>query len=150
MMPIRNRIIILAILVGSATILLARRDETLEQLMARAESARLEERPALYTEIAQREVDSAGQFYQAGKPEEARTAVGNVVTFSDKARDAAIRSGKRVKDTEIAMRKMAARLRDIRRTLAFEDQAPVDEAANRLEQMRTELLSHMFGKKGGK
>jgi hypothetical protein len=149
-MTMRNRIIILAILVGSATTLLARRDETIEQLMERAESARLEDRPAIYEEIAQREVDSAGQLYQAGKPEEARTVVGNVVTFSDKARDAAIRSGKRVKDTEIAMRKMAARLRDIRRTLAFEDQAPVDEAANRLEQMRTELLSHMFGKKGGK
>jgi hypothetical protein len=149
-MTMRNRILIVTILLSAATTLLARRDETIEQLTARAESARLEERPALYVEIAQRELDSAGQFYQAGKPEEARTAVGNVVTFSDKARDAAIRSGKKLKDTEIALRKMTARLRDIKRTLAFEDQAPVDEAVKRLEQMRTELLSFMFGKKGEK
>ena len=149
-MTMRNRILIVTILLSAATTLLARRDETIEQLTARAESARLEERPALYVEIAQRELDSAGQFCQAGKPEEARTAVGNVVTFSDKARDAAIHSGKKLKDTEIALRKMTARLRDIRRTLAFEDQAPVDEAVKRLEQMRTELLSFMFGKKGEK
>jgi hypothetical protein len=73
-----------------------------------------------------------------------------VVAYSDKARDASIRTGKRLKDTEIAMRKMAARLRDIKRSLAFEDQAPVATAVDRLEQMRTELLSHMFGKKDNK
>jgi hypothetical protein len=149
-MTMRIGSIVLAILLAAAAAAPARNSETLEQLIARAETARIEDRPALCTEIAQREVDSAGQLYQAGKPEEARAAVENVVTYSDKARDAAIRTGKRIKDTEIAMRKMAARLRDIKRNLAFEDQAPVGAAADRLEQMRTELLSHMFGKKADK
>jgi hypothetical protein len=138
------------ILFAAVTAAPARKNESLEQLIARVESARIEDRPALCTEIAQRELDSAGQLYQAGKPEEARVAVENVVKYSDEARDASIRTGKRLKDTEIAMRKMAARLRDIRRNLAFEDQAPVAAAADRLEQMRTELLSHMFGKKENK
>jgi hypothetical protein len=138
------------ILFAAVTAAPVRKNESLEQLIARVESARIEDRPALCTEIAQRELDSAGQLYQAGKPEEARVAVENVVKYSDEARDASIRTGKRLKDTEIAMRKMAARLRDIRRNLAFEDQAPVAAAADRLEQMRTELLSHMFGKKENK
>ena len=51
-----------------------------------------------------------------------------------------------LKPTEIALRKMAARLRTIRRTLALEDQKPVEDAANRLEALRTDLLSRMFDK----
>jgi hypothetical protein len=140
----------LVIVLATMAAALARNSESLEQLITREQSARIEDCPALCTEIARRELDSAGQLYQAGNPEEARVAVENVVKYSDKARDASIRTGKRLKDTEIAMRKMAARLRDIKRNLAFEDQAPVSAAIDRLEQMRTELLSHMFGKKESK
>ena len=42
---------------------------------------------------------------------------------------------------------MAEKLRDLKRGLAYEDQAPVQAAADKLEQMRTELLGRMFGKK---
>ena len=42
---------------------------------------------------------------------------------------------------------MAEKLRNIKRTLAFEDQAPVQGAIDRLEQMRTDLFERMFGKK---
>jgi len=52
-----------------------------------------------------------------------------------------------LKDTEIALRKMSQRLRDLKRGLPYEDQGPVQGAADRLEQMRTELLGRMFGKK---
>jgi hypothetical protein len=126
----RNSVIMLTILLATSMAGFARKDESLEQLIARAESARLEDRPAICTEIAQRQVESAGQLYTAGKVDEARAAVEDVVKYSDKASDAAARTGKKLKDTEIALRKMAA--------------------ADRLEQMRTELLSHMFGKKGDK
>jgi hypothetical protein len=69
-----------------------------------------------------------------------------VATYSEKAHDAAIQSGKKLKNTEIDFRKMSAKLRDIKRTLNFDDQAPVQAAADRLESLRTDLLSHMFGK----
>ncbi len=48
------------------------------------------------------------------------------------------------------LRKMAAKLRDIKRTLVFEDQAPVQATVDHLEQVRTELLARMFGKKEDK
>jgi len=114
--------------------------------MVRADSARVEDRPALCVEVAERQLKSADELYTAGKPDEARTAVKDVVSYSEKAHDAAIESGKKVKNTEIAFRKMAAKLRDIKRSLNFDDQAPVQAAADRLESLRTELLSHMFGK----
>ena len=135
-----------AALLAASLPVLAYKTETLQQLMARAESARIEDRPALCIEIAERQLKSADELYSAGKADEARTALQDVVAYSEKAHDAAIQSGKRIKNTEIALRKMAAKLRDINRSLNFDDQAPAQAAADRLESLRTELLSHMFGK----
>ena len=146
----RLRITILAMLLASSLVVFAHKEETLAELITRAESSKLEDRPHLYTEIARRQVKAADELYSAGKPEEARTAVHDVVEYSDKASDAATSSGKKLKDTEIAVRKMVARLRDIKRTVAFEDQAPIQEAVDHLEQVRTQLLSQMFGKKDNK
>ena len=124
----------------------AKKEETLEQLKTRAESANLEERASVCVEIAERQLTNADKLYTEGNAERARAAVNDVVTYTEKARDAATQSGKRLKPTEIAVRKMAHRLSDIRRTLNFEDQPPVQEAIEHLEKIRTELLGKMFGK----
>ncbi len=71
----------------------------------------------------------------------------DVVTYSEKAHDAAIQSGKKLKNTEIAVRKMAAKLRDIKRSLDFRRSGARASRRDRLESLRTELLSHMFGKR---
>jgi polyhydroxyalkanoate synthesis regulator phasin len=142
----RLQITIAAVLLATSFLALAYRQETLQELIARADSARVEDQPALYVDIAERQLKSADDLYTAGKVEEARAAVQDVVTYSEKAHDAAIQSGKKLKNTEIAFRKMAAKLRDIKRSLNFDDQPPVEAAADRLENLRTELLSHMFGK----
>jgi soluble cytochrome b562 len=142
----RPQITIAAILLATSFFAFASKQETLQQLIDRAESAKVEDRPALCVEIAERQLKSADELYTAGKVDDARTAVRDVVTYSEKAHDAAIGSGKRVKNTEIDFRKMAAKLRDIKRSLNFDDQAPVQAAADRLESLRTDLLSHMFGK----
>ena len=146
----RFRITTTAILLATSFVAFASKPETLQQLIARAESAKLEDRPALYVEIADRQLTSADGLYTAGKVDDARSAVSDVVTYSEKAHDSAIQSGKRLKSTEITFRRMAAKLRDIKRSLNFDDQAPVQAAADRLESLRTDLLSHMFGKGKGK
>jgi hypothetical protein len=143
----RRHAIIFAVLLSTTPATFAWKETDVEQLKGRAQSARLEELPSLCTQIARKQADSADNLYKAGKVGEARAAVEDVVSYSDKARDAAIRSGKKVKDTEIAVRKMAEKLRNLKRTLAFEDQAPVQSAIDRLEQMRTDLFDRMFGKK---
>ena len=122
-------------------------DETpVAELHKRAESAPMGERPALYIDIAERQLKAADDLYNTGKVDEARDAVQDVVACSEKAHDAAIQSGKRLKPTEIALRKMSIKLRDIKRTLNFEDQPPVQTAAERLQSLSDDLLSHMFGK----
>jgi hypothetical protein len=128
----------------------AAKDESVDQLIARAESARPEDRPALYLEIAHLKVESADKLYNAGNSEAGNAVLQDVLSYSKKATDASIDTGKRLKGTEIALRKMAEKLRDLKRTVAFEDQSPIQQTIDQLEQMRTDLLSAMFGKKKAK
>jgi hypothetical protein len=143
----RRSVIVVAVLLSITAATFAWKETEVQQLKGRVESARVEELPSLCTQIARKQAESADDFYKEGKIDEAQSAVDDVVNYSDKARDAAIRSGKKVKDTEIAVRKLAEKLRSLKRTLAFEDQGPVQSAIDRLEQMRTDLFERMFGKK---
>lgn len=123
-----------------------RKELTLEELKARAETAKPDERATLCVQIAERQVENADKFYTEGKLEDAQAAIRDVVGYSQKAVDAASQTGHKLKNTEIALRKMAHRLNDIKRTLAFENQATVQDAAETLEKFRTEVLNRMFGK----
>ena len=124
----------------------AAKDATVAELKARLESARAEDRPGLCMQIARDQLRSADTLYKVGKVAEAAAAVDDVVTYSEKARDAATQTRKHLKNVEIDVRKMAEKLRDIKRTLAFEDQLPVERAIRRLEDVRTALLQEMFTK----
>jgi hypothetical protein len=137
---------VLTVLLATSLAAFAYKEETLQELIARAEAAHVEDRPALYIEIAWRQLKSAGELYRSGKTDDARQALNDVVTYSQKAHDASAQTGKKLKNTEIALRKMAAKLRDIKTTLNFDDQAPVQAAADHLEDMRTDLMSRIWGK----
>lgn len=145
----RTRFPILMFLLVAAVAVLAftGKNETVEQLIARAEIVRPEDRPALYTEIARRKAEAADKFYNDGNADAGKSALQDVLTYSQKATDSSIATGKRQKDTEITLRKMATKFRDVKRTVAFEDQAPIQQAMDALEKMRTDLLAAMFGKK---
>ena len=156
MMRIRVAILTLQVAVALATFggaalpAFAAKDENLDQLIARAETARPEDRPALCVEIARQKADIADKFYHDGNAEAGTATLREVVTFSKKATDASIETGKKLKNTEIALRKMVEKFRDVKRTVAFEDQAPIQQTMDELEKMRTDLLSTMFGKKKAK
>jgi hypothetical protein len=122
----------------------AAKEEAVDVLKSRFESARLEDRADLGMRIAQHQLRNADSLYGEGRAEPAVAAVDDIVTYSVKARDAAIQSNKRLKNVEIDVRKIADKLRDIKRTLAFEDQPAVEQAIRRLEDVRTTLLKVMF------
>jgi hypothetical protein len=130
----------LATAYGTAT------DDTVAGLKARFESVHPEDRPDLGMRIAQQQLRNADKLYGEGNVDQARAAVDDIVTYSEKARDAAIQTKKHLKNVEIDVRKMAEKLRDIKRTLAFDDQPPVEQAVRRLEDVRTTLLKEMFAR----
>ena len=122
-------------------------EETLDSLKARLQNASPESRPELCIRIARYQLHNADQLYTEGHVDEARAAVDEIAAYAEQARDAAVQTGKHLKAIEIDARKISERLRDLKRTLAFEDQPSVDQAIRRLEDVRTALLKEMFAKK---
>jgi hypothetical protein len=141
-----RRLTISIFLIACSLTLCAAKDETVDELKARFESARPEDRPELAIRIAQHQLRNADKLYGEGNIEQGRVAVDDIVTYSEKARGAATETKKHLKNIEIDARKMAEKLRDIKRTLAFEDQPPIEQAIRRLEDIRTALLQEMFAK----
>lgn len=125
-------------------------DPTLEELKGRVVNASVVDRPPLCIHIAERQLDAANKSYDAGDIEKAQAALNDVVAFSELARDYAIQSHKHEKQSEIAIRKMARKLANLKHTVSREDQDPVQQTIDRLERIRDDLMAAMFPKGGKK
>jgi hypothetical protein len=91
------------------------------------------------------------KLYAAEENEKARASLSDVVAFSELARDYSIQSRKHQKQTEISVRTMVRKLGDIKHTVPHDEQPEVQNAIERLERVRDDLLLAMFPKgKGGK
>jgi predicted MarR family transcription regulator len=121
--------------------------ETTAELKARADTAHGGERAALSMEYAHRQLEEANNLYNQGDVEKAEAAVQEVLAYAQQAATAATTSGKRLKQTEIDLRKLEHRLRDIGQSLNIDDRPPVEKGVQQLEQIRASLLAKMFGEK---
>ncbi len=137
-------LLLLALAVGTAAL---GAEETTEELIARASVARADQQPDLYMEVAQRELRAATDANKADKDSEFLAAVEQIVKYSDIAHAAAIHSGKHLKNTEIKIREIVLRLRDVKLNVDVDEQPPVQSAIDQMEGFRTELLNGMFGTK---
>lgn len=125
-----------------------KKPETIDALKARAEHARPQDQVRLFMEIAQRQLDEARKNYADGDSAQGKAAIDDVATYTEKAANAAVSTGKHLKQTEIDIRKLSKKLEDIRRSVSLEDRPPLEAAAQRLEKVDSQLLDHMFkGKK---
>ena len=121
--------------------------ETTAELKARADAAHGGERASLSMEYAHRQLEEANNLYTQGDVEKAEATVQEVLTYAQQAATAATTSGKRLKQTEIDLRKLEHRLHDIGASLAIDDRPPVEKGVQQLEQIRANLLARMFGEK---
>ena len=135
----------LAVLLLSAFAAARSAEEPLDALKARAENARPSEQAHLFATIARREVNEADRFYTEGDITNATQAVDDVVRYAARATEAARKSGKHLKDTEILLRETARRLSDVGKTLNFDDRPHVEAAVKQVEKLRQQLLDQMFG-----
>lgn len=129
------------------TVLVQAEVQTATTLKARADAAQGGERANLCLEYAHQELEGANALYTQGDVDKAEAAILEVVEYAHKAADAASTSGKRLKQTEIELRKIEHRMRDIGQSLNIDDRPPVDKAVQELEQLRADLLARMFGEK---
>ena len=138
---------VLILVAASCSVCSARQQESLEQLMAKADAASSGQQADLCMEVADRELKLTTEAYKASKAEEGRASLQQIVKYSDKAHSAAIQSGKRLKHTEIKMRQIAGHLRDLKFNVDVDDQPIVQAVVDKLEEFRTEMLKSMFGSK---
>lgn len=139
-------LILIFVLIGGLTSFAAK-EESLEQLIARADAARPDQQPDLYMQVADRLLKSASESYKDSRRDQFHSEVQGMVKYCDSAHSAALHSNKHVKRTEIKIRQIATRLRDIKLNLEVDDQQQIQTAIDRLEGFRTELLHSMFGSK---
>jgi hypothetical protein len=139
----------LSVLVVSSTVTGAEQP-TIEELKARVANAGAVDRPPLCIHISERQLDSADRFFVAGDSEQAKAALADVVAYAELARDSAIQSHKHEKQSEIAIRKMARKLADLKHMVSHEDQEQVQNTVDRLQRIRDDLLLAMFPKGGKK
>jgi hypothetical protein len=131
-------------LLAGCVALVALREDSVEDLKQRVDSTSVGERPALCIQIAERQLDEANRLYEAGDSAKAQSALGDVAGFAEQARDYSIRAHKREKQTEIAVRKMTRKLMNLKHAVSREDQQQIQEAIDRLERVRDDLLAAMF------
>lgn len=138
---------ILMFVLSAGLFCFAKQQETLPQLMARADAATSGQQADLCMEVAEREVKLVIEAYKANKSDEVKDSLDQIVKYADKGHSAAIQSGKRMKHTEIKLRQVALHLRDLKFNVDVDDQPLVQAAVDKLEDFRTEILKNMFGSK---
>jgi hypothetical protein len=139
--------IILFFLLSASISGFAREQDSLQQLMAKADAASAKQQPDLCMEVAEREAKVASDAYKDNKSDEGRESLQQIVKYADKGHSSALQSGKRLKHTEIKLRQIAGRLRDLKSNVDVDDQPLVQAAVDKLEDFRTEILNSMFGSK---
>ena len=133
-------LVLLAVAVASS----GKREETLEQLIARADAARPDQQPDLYVEIAERQMKSLLDASHDERWAEFRVTLQDVIKYCDRAQVTAIQSKKKVKRTEIKIRQISVRLRNMKFDVDADDQPSVQAAVDKLEHYRAELFRSMF------
>jgi hypothetical protein len=137
----------LALLLGASLVAgAARKEASVAELKAQVSGAGIGERPKLCLQIAELQLADADKLFAAGDSEKAYGDLADVVSFSEQARDYSIQARKHEKQSEIAVRKLARKLVDLKRAVTLPDQKPVQDAINRLERVRDDLLFAMFPK----
>ncbi len=116
-------------------------------LKQKAEAASGGARVRLFIDLARQELDLADQGFTAGAADRAQQRVQDALGAVEQASDAALHSGKRLKETEIDLRKLQHRCDEIAHSVDFQDRPPLVAAVKKLEQLRQKLLDRMFSKK---
>jgi hypothetical protein len=117
---------------------------------AEAQAAREGHRAKLFVDLAHQEMEAADKAFTDGNVDLGQKLAADAGNDADEAGKTALESGKRLKDTEIDLRKLQTRTRDIGRSLAFDDRPPLTKIVERIEALREAILSRMFGGKKGK
>ncbi|HZD33465.1 MAG TPA: hypothetical protein VE779_17605 [Candidatus Angelobacter sp.] len=137
--------LVLAVVMGGIAACAAQ--QPAPDLKAKADAAQGSDKINLSLEYAHRELEYSNKLYTDGDVEKAEAAIAETMTYAKQAAAASSTTNKRLKQTEIDLRKLEHRMRDIGQSLSVDDRPPVEKSVQELEQLRSSLLAKMFGEK---
>jgi hypothetical protein len=117
-----------------------------EELQRKIDSAHGGKKAEFLMQLAHQQLEDADRQYHDGDADKALRTAQSSEASADQATAASLESGKRLKDTEIELRKLSERLQAIREEVSFEDRQGLDPMVQKLEQDRSKLLDRMFKK----
>jgi hypothetical protein len=120
--------------------------DRLAHLKAKAATASPADQEKLFLEIARAEFDDAKAAFAAGNDHQAEGALADLEDYAQRAALFAVDHRKRMKNTEIELRKISDRLKNLKPILSVEERGPVQKTIDHLEKLRTDLMSTMFAK----
>lgn len=133
--------------VAAATAAQRSPQEILQELKERARTAKPEDATLANARVVEREIMMADEYFRQDEVDKGLAAVKEAMEYAEQVQAAVHNKGRHLKQTEVILRVAARRLEDIRRTLALEDQPPLQKAEDRLDEIRRDLLTQMFGPK---
>jgi hypothetical protein len=126
--------------------LFAGQKPSMEELERKIESAHGGKKAELLLQLTHEQLVQVDSLYHDGNNDKAFALLKDAGSNADQATAVSLDSGKRLKDTEIELRKLSERLQAMRQEANFEDRKPFDVCIQSLEQDRSKLLDRMFKK----
>jgi hypothetical protein len=117
---------------------------SVEELQRKIQSAQGGKKAELLLQLSHDQVEQVSKLYHDGDADKAFGLLKEAGSNADQATSISLESGKRLKDTEIELRKLSERVQAIRQEASFEDRNPFDVSIQNLEQNRSKLLDRMF------
>jgi lipopolysaccharide biosynthesis regulator YciM len=139
------RKLFISLLVLASLAALAKKPETIEELVSRLQSADKNKQVELYMQLAKLQIEAADQSYNTNV-DKAKKLIEEGTQSAEKAGRVSLETGKHMKQIEIDLRKLEKRMEDIRRSWAVEDREPIGPQIRRVEAVRSSLLDRMFSK----
>ncbi len=116
-----------------------------DRARATAEATNGEACAEVCLDSAKKLAELSNQDFTNGNVEAAQQEMKDAGKYAEKAGRASIDSHKHQKQTEIGLRRLTKRMKDIVQTLNFEDRPPVEQIIKSVEAVRSDVLLNMFG-----
>jgi hypothetical protein len=140
-----RKLLIVVMLVTAVVAVGRDKPQTIDQLQAKAESAKIKKQVDLYADLAKLQLDTSDTVYNTNA-DKAKQLFKDAAKSGVMAAQAALETNHKLKKTEIRLRELSYHMSEIRKTWAFEDRAPLDSAIQSIEAARSKLLDRMFKK----
>lgn len=135
------------VLLLTLALLASGEQKSIDQLKAEAEHADGDQ-PKVLAELAERLVSVADKQFTDGESVKGQATVDEIQQYATRAHDLTIKTRKKMKETEMHLRRCRHDLENMRRTLAAEDRPTVEAVEKKLEQYAEDILEAMFAPPG--